>query len=529
MRGGRRRVIRPAAAAALIACATVVVAGCAPAIDPSWTPPAWPAATLRVVDAEPQPLDAQAGQPLAANVSPERIRQDGVGIQARYALLPGVEAFNDAVRGYVRTAIGARQDATGATYGPQAGSAGAGLADRSCVPGSTEIPAADLLADPALAGPVVSGGSATVVCDVVWASASMFGQRLRTVLSASDGQISDSVDTFFADTATGEVATAAQVWTPDAATTLAADVFEGLRRAAGSLSLAPLADPAALERLAASFATTMPAAAGGMQFTIPAGFTTDALAALGIPPTDAARTVLVPAAAAEPLLTDFGRRLLASVGQPYSGPSIQNPGDVPVDCSLTPCVALTYDDGPSDLTPSMLDALAARRASATFFAMGSKARAYASTLQRMVAEGHLIGNHSWNHPSLPNLTDAQIAAQLGDTSAALQSASGQPITMFRPPYGEYNARVLSIARMPAILWDVDTEDWKGIDDDVLIQRAVNQPRPGSIVLQHDIHGNTARTVGAVCDGLLDRGFTMATITELFRGSVPNSGAWRSAR
>ena len=104
MRGGRRRVIRPAAAAALIACATVVVAGCAPAIDPSWTPPAWPATTLQVVDAEPRPLDAQAGQPLAATVSPERIRQDGVGIQARYALLPGVEAFNDAVRGYVRTA-----------------------------------------------------------------------------------------------------------------------------------------------------------------------------------------------------------------------------------------------------------------------------------------------------------------------------------------------------------------------------------------------------------------------------------------
>lgn len=523
------RSARALAVAAVVVAASVVASGCAPAVDENWSPPTWPATRLTVVEGEAAPLSAEPGQPLASNVSPERIRQDGVGIQARYLLLPQVPAFNDAVRGYIRAAIAARQDATGATYRPQAGDVGAGLNDRTCTPGSTTTPAAQLLVDPAVAGPVVGGGAATVVCDVVWAAGTLFGERLRTVMSNADAVTADTAETLFGDAAVGDVASGAQLWTPEALGTLAAEVVDGLRRAAGSLSLAPVVDPSAAERLAGALATTIPAAAGGMQFTIPAGFTTDGLAALGIPPTDAARTILVPAAVAEPLLTDFGRRLLASVGQPYSGPSIQNPGDVPVDCSLTPCVALTYDDGPSDLTPSMLDALAARRASATFFAMGSKARAYASTLQRMVAEGHLIGNHSWNHPSLPNLTDAQIAAQLGDTSAALQSASGQPITMFRPPYGEYNARVLSIARMPAILWDVDTEDWKGIDDDVLIQRAVNQPRPGSIVLQHDIHGNTARTVGAVCDGLLDRGFTMATITELFRGSVPNSGAWRSAR
>ena len=523
-----RPVIRPAALAG-VAVAALLVSGCAPVVDANWMPPAWTATTLQVIPGEVEPLSAEPGQPLAANVSPERIRQDGIGIQARYALLPGDAAFNDAVRAYVRTAIGARHDATGARYSPQAGAVGAGLADRSCRPGSTLTPAAEVLADPALAGPIVGGGSASVVCDVVWASGSVFGQRLRTVTSSGDGVVGDSVETLFTDTANGDVSTAAQLWAPDAAGALADDVFEGLRRAAGSLSLAPLGDPATLEQLAGAFATTMPSAAGGMQFTIPAGFTTDALTALGIPPTDAPLTILVPAVRADPLLTDLGRRVLASVGQPYSGPSIQNPGDVPVDCSLTPCVALTYDDGPSDLTPSMLDALGAHRASATFFAMGEKAKRYAATLQRMVAEGHLVGNHSWNHPSLPTLTDAQVAAQLGDTSAALQAASGQPITMFRPPYGEYTARVLAIARMPAILWDVDTEDWKGIADDVLIERAITQPRPGSIVLQHDIHQNTGRTVGAICDGLLDRGFTIVTIEKLFRGDVPTSGAWRSAR
>lgn len=523
------RSARALAVAAVVVAASVVASGCAPAVDENWSPPTWPSTRLTVVEGEAAPLSAEPGQPLASNVSPERIRQDGVGIQARYLLLPQVPAFNDAVRGYIRAAIAARQDATGATYRPQAGDVGAGLNDRTCTPGSTTTPAAQLLVDPAVAGPVVGGGAATVVCDVVWAAGTLFGERLRTVMSNADAVTADTAETLFGDAAVGDVASGAQLWTPEALGTLAAEVVDGLRRAAGSLSLAPVVDPSAAERLAGALATTIPAAAGGMQFTIPAGFTTDGLAALGIPPTDAARTILVPAAVAEPLLTDFGRRLLASVGQPYSGPSVTTPGDVPVDCSLTPCVALTYDDGPSDLTASMLDALAAHRASATFFAMGEKAKKYAATLQRMVAEGHLIGNHTWNHPSLPKLTDAQVAAQLSDTSVELKAASGQPITIFRPPYGEYTARVLAIASMPAILWDVDTLDWQGPADDVLIERAVTQPRPGSIVLQHDIHGNTARTVGAICDGLLDRGFTMATITELFHGSVPNSGAWRSAR
>lgn len=523
------RVARALAIAAVVAAASVLVAGCAPAIDENWDPPAWPATSLLVVEGETAPLNAQPGQPLASNVSPERIRQDGIGIQARYLLLPQVAAFNDVVKGYIRAAIAARQDATGATYLPQAGEVGAGLNDRTCAPGSTTTPAAQLLADPAVAGPAVGGGAATVVCDVVWAAGTLFGERLRTLMSNADAVTADSTQTFFADAAVGDVATGAQLWAPDALATLAAEVVDGLRRAAGSLSLAPVADPSAAERLAGAFATTMPSAQGGMQFTVPAGFTTDALTALGIPPSDAARTILVPAAVAEPLLTDFGRRLLASVGQPYSGPSVANPGDVPVDCSLTPCVALTYDDGPSDLTPAMLDALAAHRASATFFAMGEKAKKYAATLQRMVAEGHLVANHSWNHPSLTKLTDGQIAAQLGDTTAALEAASGQKITMFRPPYGDYNARVLAVARMPAILWDVDTEDWEGPADDVLTERVVTRSKPGSIVLQHDIHGNTGRTVGVICDGLLDRGFTIVTIEKLFHGDVPKSGAWRSAR
>ena len=119
--------------------------------------------------------------------------------------------------------------------------------------------------------------------------------------------------------------------------------------------------------------------------------------------------------------------------------------------------------------------------------------------------------------------------EIDDTSAALQAASGEPVRAFRPPYGAWDREVLQIAGLPAILWDVDTEDWKQPGDDELVRRAVDQPRPGSIVLQHDIHANTGRTVERVMSGLRDRGFVLVTVAQLFGGSLPPRGAWQSGR
>jgi peptidoglycan/xylan/chitin deacetylase (PgdA/CDA1 family) len=190
------------------------------------------------------------------------------------------------------------------------------------------------------------------------------------------------------------------------------------------------------------------------------------------------------------------------------------------------CVALTFDDGPSEFTAGILDELDRRGALATFFAMGEKAAPYREILTRMTAEGHEVGNHTWNHPHLPTLLPAQITAQIADSSRALADASGQPMRMFRPPYGEFNPSVLQAAGLPAILWDVDTLDWQGPADDVLLSRAVDQPGPGSIVLMHDLQPGTARNAGAIIDGLLDRGFTLVTVEQLFDGVLPSSGAWR---
>ncbi len=521
MTAGRRRVIAVLAAAGVAASLTA----CAPIADPGWVPPSWPvAADVRVI-APPAPLDLAAAPDVAASVVPVRLRDDAAEVQARTLFLPGVGAFNQAVEDRLRDGLDAASQASGTRYTPTVFARGAGLADRLCVAGSTQLPAAEVLADPAL-GPAGATGTA-LVCDVVAAAGTFLGLRVRAVSGSAEEVASDTASITYGDAATGEAATAAGLWADGAADTLSADIVDAVRRDAGALSLAPpsAGDEAQLDAIRAALTTTVPTA-DGLAFTIAPGFSAPELAALGVLSTTEPLTIEVPAAAAAGLVSPFGARLLEAGASPYAVPPRVGAGWT--DCSLTPCVALTYDDGPSRFTPGILDELNARGAVATFFALGQYAAGGRDTLRRMTAEGHEVENHTWNHPNLTDLTAAQVASQIDGTTVALEAASGQPVRVFRPPYGEYNAATLAAAGMAAILWDVDTSDYQHPSTDVLVARAVDPPRPGSIVLVHDIHESTAVATPRILDGLLDRGFTLVTVRQLFDGDLPTSGAWRRA-
>lgn len=521
------RAPRPAALA--LAAAGVVLTACAPAARADWMPPAWPSGIVHTVDA-PLALAMEGGGPHARATSGLRIRNDAVGIQVRAALLPHTATtapFNDRILQLVRSAIDDRVEASGSPYTPAALPAGAGMAARRCVPGSTQRDAADLLGS-AEFGPAAGRGTA-VLCDVVAASGPFFGERMRVVAGGPEGVTADATTIVYTDTSTGEVSSADQLWAEGAAQTLSADIVEALRRDAGALTKRPASagDDAQLAAVEAALATTVPTA-DSLVITVAAGFVAPELAALGVAATEEPMTLAVPNEVAQELVSPFGRRLIAAAAQNYTGPSLAPAGARTVDCTLVPCVAVTYDDGPSPLTAGILDELAARDAAATFYAQGANAGRFREVLARMTREGHEVANHTWNHPHLPGLTAQQVSAQIRDTSRALEAASGQAVRSFRPPYGEYDSAVLAAAGLPAILWDVDTEDWRGPSDEVLIRRAVEGPRAGSIVLQHDVHTVTARTAGAVYDGLLDRGFTLVTVRQLFGGEPPAAGAWRRA-
>ncbi|SDH27366.1 Peptidoglycan/xylan/chitin deacetylase, PgdA/CDA1 family [Sinosporangium album] len=196
-----------------------------------------------------------------------------------------------------------------------------------------------------------------------------------------------------------------------------------------------------------------------------------------------------------------------------------------LNCTMLKCVALTFDDGPGKLTRRLLDDLAARQAKATFFVVGRMIEADGpDTLRRMVAEGHELGNHTWDHPSLPSLSRAGVKSQMVRTQKAVSAAVGVKMQIMRPPYGATNDSVAVSMRdlgLAQILWNVDTVDWRDRNPAVVFKRAVKAP-PGSIVLMHDIHKTTVEAVPPMLDALLAKGYTFVTVSELY-GKAPAPG------
>jgi peptidoglycan/xylan/chitin deacetylase (PgdA/CDA1 family) len=184
-----------------------------------------------------------------------------------------------------------------------------------------------------------------------------------------------------------------------------------------------------------------------------------------------------------------------------------------------PYIAMTFDDGPHGTqTPRLLDMLKQRGLKATFFVCGQCVAEFPDVAKRIVAEGHEIANHSWNHPNLIPMSDTAVREQLDRTHAAVKQATGVDMKMFRPPYGNFTARQRNWAfatyGYKTILWDVDTLDWQHRNPAKTEANALAQTRAGSIVLQHDIHKTTVDAMPATLDGLMAKGFKFVTVSEL---------------
>jgi peptidoglycan/xylan/chitin deacetylase (PgdA/CDA1 family) len=151
-----------------------------------------------------------------------------------------------------------------------------------------------------------------------------------------------------------------------------------------------------------------------------------------------------------------------------------------------PVAALTFDDGPRpEFTPHLLDILDRHGAQATFFMVGQAAQNHPELVQQIAQAGHAIGNHSWDHPSFPLITGRERRAQLRACAKAI-APYGQPL--FRPPYGHQS----TASRLDAfwlgyqvVTWNLHAYDWLDHDANWMVNRLMNQIRPGSIVLLHD--------------------------------------------
>lgn len=196
--------------------------------------------------------------------------------------------------------------------------------------------------------------------------------------------------------------------------------------------------------------------------------------------------------------------------------------EVPVDCERFSCVALTFDDGPGPYTATLLNTLAEKKVKATFFVVGRSAANDPDMVAREAAEGHVVANHSWSHPSFPGLSRGAMNAELNQTDQAIEAAGLPRPNLMRPPYGAFNPAVLSVLGehgQAAVLWSVDTMDWRNRDVSENIRAAVDDTQPGAIILMHDIHPESVEAVPAIIDQLEAKGYVFVTVPELFGGDL----------
>ncbi len=211
---------------------------------------------------------------------------------------------------------------------------------------------------------------------------------------------------------------------------------------------------------------------------------------------------------------------LAAAGQPTAS-GTKAPVSYPADAKL---VALTFDDGPGkNTTPRLLDELKKRNIPATFFVVGKNAERYPELLKRMVAEGHVIGNHSYSHKNLVKADAATLTEQITKCAQIIQKAVGFAPTLLRPPGGNYDARLLAYAKdtgLSLVNWSVDTRDWEHRDKDAILTAAFREGnygiRDGAIVLMHDVYESTVEAAVAMMDRLTQEGYIMVTVPELLR-------------
>ncbi|WP_408955977.1 polysaccharide deacetylase family protein [Natroniella sp. ANB-PHB2] len=155
-------------------------------------------------------------------------------------------------------------------------------------------------------------------------------------------------------------------------------------------------------------------------------------------------------------------------------------------------VALTFDDGPdTKYTPQVLNILKEYNIKATFFLEGKKVERYPHIVERIVEEGHVIGNHSWSHPNLNLLNDDTIAEEILKTEEAIERIINRKTTLLRPPYGFASSRVVNKAadlNYRVVNWSVDSFDWRVDSKEELLDNTLPGINPGAIILLHSATG-----------------------------------------
>lgn len=181
-------------------------------------------------------------------------------------------------------------------------------------------------------------------------------------------------------------------------------------------------------------------------------------------------------------------------------------------------VAISFDCAWGvEYTDKLLEIMELNDIRCTFFAVQFWVEKYPEYVEKIIAAGHEMGTHSRTHPYMSKLSEAEIRDELTTSAQAIEKLTGQKVTLFRPPYGDYNNLVVDTSNsmgLYPIQWDVDSLDWKNLSGTEIAMRIINGAKNGSIILCHNNGLHTAEALPMIFSTLKNRGYEFVPISEL---------------
>lgn len=181
--------------------------------------------------------------------------------------------------------------------------------------------------------------------------------------------------------------------------------------------------------------------------------------------------------------------------------------------------AITFDCawGDQDI-PALLDILDQYQAQATFFIVGVWAEKYPDTVKLIAKRGHTVANHGYSHAHMTQIPEAKIEEEILRCTEVLEKLTESKVTLFRPPYGEYDAITVKVAKRlgyQTIQWDVDSLDWKtNLSADDIYKRVTQRVNTGSIILFHNDTLHTQEILPSILKNLTQNGYSCITVNDL---------------
>ena len=188
---------------------------------------------------------------------------------------------------------------------------------------------------------------------------------------------------------------------------------------------------------------------------------------------------------------------------------IENMSEIP------PRVALTFDDGPHPVyTKSLLDGLRERGVKATFFVVGENIPGNEKLIAQMEKDGHLIGNHTYNHADISKLSDEKNCEELQKTSDLVKQITGHGTAYVRPPFGNWKDSMDCQVSMIAVKWTIDTLDWQSRNAAEIVNKVMQQISDHDMILMHDYYATSVDAALQIVDKLKEEGYEFVTVEEL---------------